>query len=150
MVFIDGTNLFYRLRSAKLTVPSLVKLFHPGAVVAHRQIARIYLYTIEHHFEEAKTIHGNDFCDGIRVVFGIGVPTGDGNVKEKCVDALLVADLIYHAASRNCEYAMVVTSDADYARALRRVEDFGCGTAVLSICSDAPKDLRQSCDKYLS
>ena len=149
MVFIDGTNLFYRLRSAKLTVSSFKRLFHPSILVAGRQITRLYLYTIEDHFENAKKIHGDNFCDGIRVVYGIGVPTGDGNVREKCVDALLVADLIYHAASRNCEYAVVVTCDNDFAYALRRVEDFGCGTAVLSICSDAPEHLRQSCDEYL-
>ena len=150
MIFIDGTNLFYRLAAAKLKVSNLSVLLSATDLVGSRQISRTYLYTIEHHFEKAKAVHGESFCNEIRVVFGTGIPLKDGNVKEKGVDALLVADLIYHAASRNCEYTAIVTSDTDFAYALRRVEDFGCGTAVLSICCDAPEALRLGCDKHIS
>lgn len=149
MIFVDGTNLFYRLASAKLKVSNLGRLFNPHVVVSRRQIARTYLYTVEQHYEKAKITHGENFCDGLRVVFGTGVPTKDGNIKEKGVDALLVADLIYHAASKNCEYAVVVTCDTDFVYALRRVEDFGCGTAVLAICAEAPDRLRLGCDSYI-
>lgn len=149
MIFIDGTNLFYRLEAAKLKVPTLMNLFEPSVVVEQRQIERIYLYTVEQQFAKAKAFHGESFCDGIRVVFGTGVLKRDGNVKEKGVDALLVADLVYHAAMKNCEYVIVVTSDTDFVFALRRVEDFGCKTAVLGICCDVPQTLRLGCDQYI-
>jgi uncharacterized LabA/DUF88 family protein len=113
-----------------------------------RQVARIYLYTFEQHLQEAKGTHGEAFFEGMRIVLGEDVPTKDGNIKEKGVDALLVADLIYHAASRNCEYDLVVTPDTDFVHALRRVEDFGCGTGVLAVCAQASPRLQSSCDDY--
>jgi uncharacterized LabA/DUF88 family protein len=87
--------------------------------------------------------------DATRIVLGNAVPTGDGNWKEKGVDALLVADLIYHAAVRNFDYAILVSSDADFAPALKRVEDFGCRTCVLSICASTPTSLRESADRHV-
>jgi len=113
MIFIDGTNLFYRLKTAKLKVPSLQKIFNPDVVVERRQIKRICLYTIEQHFIKAKAVHGESFCDGIKVIYGDGIPIKDGNVKEKVVDALLAADLVFHAAMKNCDYVLLVSSDTD-------------------------------------
>ncbi len=146
MVFVDGTNLFYRLAASKLRVSDLKCIF--PRFLQNRQISRIYLYTVEQHLAKAKTFHGDGFFDGIRgCLSGDGIATADGNVKEKGVDALLVADLIYHAATRNCEYTLVVTADTDFVHALRRVEDFGCGTGVLALCAEAPQRLRNACDQ---
>jgi len=146
MVFVDGTNLFYRLRGARLRVPAFEPLFRS---VVQGKLVRAYLYTITPHHEAAVKIHGADCFDGIRVVFGTAVPRQDGNYKEKGVDALLVADLVYHAASRNCDHVAVVSTDADFVHALQRVEDFGCVTAVLAVCAEAPTALQRSCDRYV-
>ena len=146
MVFIDGTNLFYRLESEKLRVSQLnVLLPH---FLQPRQLVRAYLYTVQQHLDKAKQFHGENFCSEIRVVLGDGIEKQDGNIKEKGVDALLVADMIYHAASRNCEYALVVTTDTDFVYVLKRVEDFGCRTGILSICCEAPSRLVDACDDY--
>lgn len=146
MVFIDGTNLFSRLDSAKLNLNEnlyqIIAYFLDG-----RQIVRIYLYTILEQIQKTLTFHGNYIKTDIRVVYGEGIPTGDGNIKEKCVDALLVADLIYHAAVKNFDYALVVSTDTDFVKALHRVEYFGCRTGVLAICSDMPDRLRDACDE---
>lgn len=148
MVFIDGTNLFYRLEGAKLVVESLSGLFNNHSYVCGgRQVSRIYLYTIQEHLDRATKRHGPKFADGIRVVLGHGIPTGDGNVKEKGVDALLVADLIYHAASRNYDHAVLVSTDTDFVHAIRRVEDFGCRTSVVGICSEVPDRLVTNSDQ---
>jgi uncharacterized LabA/DUF88 family protein len=146
MVFVDGTNLFYRLNAGRLKVGDLKRIFE--RYLRRRQISRIYLYTVEQHLATAKAFHGEGFLDGIRVVLGEGIETADRNIKEKGVDALLVADLIYHAATRNCEYALVVTVDTDFVYTLRRAEDFGCGTGVLAICAEVPQRLRTACDEY--
>lgn len=146
MIFIDGTNLFYRLESLKIIVPDFVKLVRPG--VGSRQLVRTYLYTIKEHYEKALAIHGEQCFKGIRTVFGQGIPLKDGNVKEKGVDALLVADLIYHAANKNIDHAVLVSVDTDFVHAIQRVEDFGCRTGVLAIGSDAPERLRLGCDEY--
>ncbi|GJD19899.1 NYN domain-containing protein [Rivularia sp. IAM M-261] len=145
MVFIDGTNLFYRLEGNKLNFSiDLVQIFNN--FIDGRQLIRTYLYTIEQHFDKAKTFHGDYIRNGVRTVYGEGVPTKNGNIKEKGVDALLVADLVYHAAVKNYDYALLVSTDTDFVQALRRVEDFGCRTGVLSICNDIPIRLRNACD----
>ncbi len=145
MAFVDGTNLFHRLEAARLKLNSLIDLcqFCCGG----RQLIRSYLYTSKPHYDRAKDRHGETALEEqIRVVFGNAVSTGDGNYKEKGVDALLVADLIYHAAAKNFEYAVLISTDADFALALKRVEDFGCRTAVVSIGAHTPSLLRQSAD----
>lgn len=146
MVFIDGTNLFYRLMADKLKVSYLVKVIEP--YVSPRKLVRAYLYTVQQHLDEAKRLHGNGFFHGIRVVLGDGIVKKDGNIKEKGVDALLVADMVFHAASRNYEYALIVTADTDFVYVIKRVEDFGCKTGILSICCEAPSRLVEACDDY--
>lgn len=146
MIFIDGTNLFYRLEGAKLQLTQKLAEILSG-YTNKRQVVRVYLYTIEEHFKKHKAIHGDCISEGIRLVYGEGVPTKDGNFKEKGVDALLVADLVYHAAVKNFDYALVVTTDTDFVQALRRVEDFGCRTGVLGICANLPDRLRGACDE---
>ncbi len=144
MVFVDGTNLFYRLEAAKLRLRSLAamcKHFAQG-----RQLTRVYLYTSQPHLEKASQRHGKAIEEDVRVVLGDAIPTGDGNYKEKGVDALLVADLVYHAAARNYDYALLVSVDQDFARALKRVEDFGCRTGVIGVCAPVPDALRKSAD----
>jgi len=149
MLFVDGTNLFYRFESKDLVVPQLSLVFTRFPILGGRQLARIYLYTIQEHVDRAVQRHGDLFLSGVRVVLGHGVPTKDRNVKEKGVDALLVADLVYHAASRNVDYTILVSTDTDFVHAIRRVEDFGCRTAVVAICADVPDRLREHCDAHL-
>ena len=146
IVLIDGTNLFYRARHSRLRLLSVEALGR--AFVRRRRIFKTYLYTIDHHLKIAKEAHGTDFLKGIKVIRGEGVARQDGNVKEKGVDALLVADLIYHAARGNCQYALIVSVDTDFQRALERVEDFGCNTGLLAVCAPAPESLREACDDY--
>jgi len=143
--FVDRTNLFHRLDAANLVVGHLAAIFHSFAFVSGGgRIIRIYLYTIQEHLDRALERHGSKFTNDVRVVLGHGIPTKDGNIREKAVDALLVADLIYHAASRNCDYAVLVSMDTDFVQVSQRVEDFGCRTSVVGICSDVPDRLIES------
>jgi len=119
MIFIDGTNLFHRLEAANLVVECLAPIFGRLTFITDgRQISRIYLYTIQQHLDRALARHGAKFTNNVRVVLGHGIPTKDGNIKEKAVDALLVADLIYHAASRNYDHAVLVSVDTDFVHAI--------------------------------
>ena len=115
-----------------------------------RRTLRAYAYTSDPEFKKAQAQHDVGFADGIRLVFGDAVATGDGNFREKGVDALLVADLVYHAAAKNFDFAVVVSADTDFVQALRRVEDFGCRTAVISVCVPLPQRLVDAADQSLS
>jgi uncharacterized LabA/DUF88 family protein len=146
MIFIDGTNLFYRLRTEKLKLVKPLREILPSYTRSH-QPQRILLYTVRQHLEDAVRIHGSEMIHpGVRIVEGDGILLSDGNVKEKGVDALLVADLVYHAAVRNLDYALLVSTDTDFRHAIRRVEDFGCRTGVMSVCAPIPDRLREACD----
>lgn len=146
MVFVDGTNLLNRLREHNLQCPELLPLAE--AACFGRQLVRTYFYTTAEKLQKAKEVHGARFLGGCRVVLGDSVPVAAGKVREKGVDALLVADLVYHAAQKNCSYAVVVSNDSDFAHALERVEDFGCNTGVVAVGTDATERLQHACDDY--
>lgn len=147
MVFIDGTNLFYRVQAAKLRLKAKALEQICRHFTGGRQLVRVYLYTTKPKFEEAQKVHMPDFADGARLVFGDAVRLGDGNLREKGVDALLVADLVYHAAAKNYDYAVLISTDTDFAVGLRRVEDFGCRTAVVAVLTDLPARLKEATDQ---
>jgi uncharacterized LabA/DUF88 family protein len=145
MVFIDGTNTIKRLEKCKL---KQARLFHIiSNVLRDKIIVRMYLYSIQKHIDDALKTHGHDIFSGIRIVLGHGIEKDDGNIKEKGVDALLVADLIYHAAMKNFDYALVVSVDTDFVFALHRIEDFGCRTGVMGLGIEVPQRLCDSCDE---
>lgn len=148
IMFVDGTSLFYRFEEMKLCVGSFAQMFRLLVGGRHNpRLGRIYWYTIEEKYKRLLKIHGENSLDGVRVVFGTGVPTS-GEPKEKGVDSLLVADLIYHAAAKNMDYAQLVAIDLDFVYAIRRVEDFGCRTSVIALGLNAPMDLQRGCDNY--
>jgi uncharacterized LabA/DUF88 family protein len=147
MIFIDGTNLIYRLEAMKLRLQSFFAMCRQ--LHGRRQLIRIYFYTTQPHVDRAKLQHGENCFDLIRLVLGQAVPTSDGNFKEKGVDALLVADLVYHAAVRNFDHAILVSTDADFAQALRRVEDFGCRSTLVTVGVPAPPLLKGIADETI-
>lgn len=146
MVFIDGSNVFPNLREVGLKVPSFYKLGESTKGV--RQLLRVYLYTTKEKLEDARAFHGEDCFSGCRVTLGDSVPLNNGSHREKGVDALLVADLIYHAAMKNFHQAIVISNDSDFAVALNRAEDFGCRTKVVSVIKRAPDRLIDACDEF--
>jgi hypothetical protein len=87
----------------RLEKPGLLRLVN--GVVGQRHNVRSYCYTTEPEITKASTEHEAGFDDEVRVVYGEAVRKADGNYKEKGVDALLVADLIYYAAVKNIEFA---------------------------------------------
>src|SRR3972149_11318397 len=83
MVFVDGTNIFNRFSAHKLSVRSLAPLLY--SCLKGRQLVRIYLYTIKEKYDVAKSVHGEGFFDGIRVIFGDAIVKKGGNIIEKGV-----------------------------------------------------------------
>lgn len=146
IVFIDGSNLLNRLHDEKIKINDFYKI----AVTAcgARQVLRVYFYTSEDKLSKAKEVHGVNAFDNCRVVLGHSVLRGNGAIKEKGVDALLVADLVYHAATKNCQYAVIFSNDTDFVFAIKRVEDFGCKTAIVSTFQSASDRLVNACDDY--
>ncbi len=90
MVFVDGTNLLYRLKHAKLKLKDLLKLCASGKVLERRELIRIYFYSTSKMVEEAKVLYGEDTFKDVQVVYGHTVELSGGRVREKGVDAILL------------------------------------------------------------
>src|SRR3977135_2484977 len=87
IIFVDGTNLFYRFEEMKLLVGSFYQLFlHFLGGKGRPSIRRICWYTIEEKYQRTLNVHGDSCLDRIRVIHGTGVPTS-GEPKEKGVDS---------------------------------------------------------------
>jgi uncharacterized LabA/DUF88 family protein len=144
MIFVDGTRLFSRLRAEKIKIPNLKASF--TGYMDFNKIFRTYVYTTPPYLEQATEEHGEAFLLGSTVILGDAVVKRDGNTKEKGVDALLVADLIFHAASKNLDFAILVSVDEGFTYAIDRAKDFGCRTGIIGFCSAIPKRLVEVCD----
>jgi NYN domain len=142
--FVDGTNLIAELRNSRLTLPSIFRLV--SGSVSQMLVLRVYVYTTEEKADKAKTDFGAEFFAGCRLVYGDSVPTPKGEPREKGVDAQLVADLVYHAASRNADHMILVANDSDFRFAIKRVEDFGCTSEILWVIKEPNQRLRESAD----
>lgn len=147
MVFIDGSNVLLNARKHNLTIPSFYQL--GVRAIVSRQLIRVYFYTSPEKLDEAKKVHGEDCLADCRVVLGDSIQLNNGSFREKGVDALLVADLVYHAATKNFQYGVVISNDSDFGVALKRVEDFGCRTGLVSLVEKAPQRLIDACDDFL-
>ena len=127
MAFVDGTNLIAEMKNKQIKLPSVHAL---GAwAVEPKLLVRVLVYTTEAKANAAKTLFGDEFFKDCRLVYGDTIETGS-DVREKGVDAQLVADLVYNAAQKNADHLILISNDSDFAFALMRAEDFGCTTEV--------------------
>ena len=67
MVFIDGTNLLYRLASPRLRLRGPLSTIFWHQALEGRQLVRTYFYSSAPHLEKAKQVHGENVFDGVRV-----------------------------------------------------------------------------------
>ncbi len=148
MAFIDGTNFFYRLQDAKVRLKAEALFQMVARASSTATLTRVYFYSTASRVEQLKKTHDAAILWHCKVVLGQEVALPDGNVREKGVDALLVADLVYHAARGNIDEAIVMTCDTDFVHAIERVGDFGVTTRLLSFFADAPERLVQASDDY--
>ncbi|EKV02337.1 hypothetical protein Lepto7375DRAFT_4561 [Leptolyngbya sp. PCC 7375] len=149
MVFIDGTNFRYCLNGSEIKIIKPVHWF--GEIFLEgRQLVRTFFYTCEPHLASLESEHGEDILQTSKVVLGYAIPIGGGNYSEKGVDVHLVSDMVYHAAMKNYDYALIVTSDQEFVPVIERVQDLGCQAGVLSLFRPVPRELQNVCDEAFS
>jgi uncharacterized LabA/DUF88 family protein len=145
IVFIDGTNLFCKLNDSQLIPLDLQRMVNESC--RGRRLLHAYLYTTEEKYIARKKDWGDTAFASFKPIFGDSIST-NGEPREKGVDALLVADLVYHAAMKNCQHIVVFSNDSDFRFAIKRAEDFGCTTGLVSVIKTATDRLKMSCDEY--
>ena len=149
MVFIDGTNFRYCFNGSEIKI---IKPIHwIGEIFLEgRQLLRTFFYTCEPHLALLESEHSQDILQTSKVILGYAIPIGDGNYSEKGVDVNLVSDMVYHAAMKNYDYALIVTSDQEFVPVIERVQDLGCQAGVLSLFCPVPRELENVCYESFS
>lgn len=149
MVFIDGTNFQYCINGAEIKIIKPIHLI--GEIFLEgRQLVRTFFYTCEPHLAYLENEHSREIFQTSKVILGYAIPTGEGNYTAKGVDIHLVADMVYHAAMGNYDYALLVTSDQEFVPVIERVQDLGCQAGILSLFRPAPRELQNICDESFS
>lgn len=153
MFFIDGTNFYYRFKDAGLQIteelPLLLKQYY-----GREKLVRTYFYTSDPYIQKMKNQHNDNIFNNVRVVKGLSIPSGKGNDsgevsrREKAVDALMVADLVYHAAQKNYDLAIIISADQDFVYSIKRVDDFGCRTKIISFVDPLADNLKNAADMW--
>lgn len=153
--FIDGSNLFHGLKDDfKNTAIDFISL--TDKLRRGRELARIYYYTAipdqKINPENYKKQQG--FIDALRrkdyftVVLGRLEKRGE-SWAEKGVDVSLAVDMLEMAFRDGYDTAIIVSGDADFARAVEVVKRLGKHVENAATPSCLSRQLQNECDKTI-
>ena len=157
-VFIDGSNFYFALkRNNRVT---RVDYYQLSLALAgpDRKLIRTYYYNVaydKNQFpDKAKTqisfLDSLDRTPYLDLRLGRLVSTFDGNVQERGMDVLFAADLVYYAARKTFDTAIVVTEDGDYTPALEWVKELGKHVEIATFQDSQNRDLIRVADLRIS
>ena len=130
-VFIDGTNARCRLEECKW--PEDVDILYLAQKLAGpRNLVGTYYYTSNpnrEHLGEALYASRRHYLalvqrSGVNVKRGY-MANRDGHWQEKMVDVLIASDMLYFAARKTYDVAILVTADNDLVPAIQRAKNLG-------------------------
>ena len=153
-VFIDGNNFYFGLkRNNRVT---RVDYYQLSLALAgpDRQLVKTYYYNVAYDKElvpdKAKTqmsfLDSLDKTPHLELRLGRLYSTSDGRVHEKGMDVLFASDLVYHAAKKTFDTAIVVTEDGMYSSALENVKDFGRHVEIATFRDNQNRELVKAAD----
>jgi uncharacterized LabA/DUF88 family protein len=153
-VFIDGSNFYFALkRNNRVT---RVDYYQLSLALAgpDRHLIRTYYYNVaydKNQFpDKAKTqmsfLDSLDRTPYLELRLGRLVSTFDGNVQERGMDVLFASDLVYYAARKAFDTAIVVTEDAVYASVLEEVKELGQHVEIATFQDSQNRELIRIAD----
>ncbi|MEF8773094.1 MAG: NYN domain-containing protein [Halobacteriales archaeon] len=147
MMFVDAQNLFHGAKSYDDS-------FQYDFEALRDELMDGYYTVRSYWFDSYKDKSSKQgFFDQLRMS-GYRVTTvplrrrGDGHV-EKGVDIQLATELIAQAYNGAYDVAILVSGDADYARAVRYVQDQGKRVVVASFEETTSSEMRKLADEYV-
>jgi uncharacterized LabA/DUF88 family protein len=157
-VFIDGSNFYFALkRNNRVT---RVDYYQLSLALAgpDRELVRAYYYNVAYDKntfpDKAKNqmsfLDSLDRTPYLELRLGRLAPTTDGNVQERGVDVLFASDLVYYAARKTFDTAIVVTEDGDYSPALDRVKELGPRVEIATFNDSQSRELIRAADVRIS
>lgn len=123
-VFIDGSNFYFALKRNNRATRVDYHQLSLALAGPDRELVRTFYYNVAYDKnafpEKAKSqmsfLDSLDRTPYLELRLGRLVPTADGSVQERGVDVLLASDLVYYAARKIFDTAIVVTEDGDFSR----------------------------------
>ena len=133
MVFIDGNNLYHRLKERKWKTWIDIG-FLANRVIGHRKLMGIYYYNAPPPGDKPHTLKGNAYLSAVqktpkltfRKAWLQSTTRADehGNYNsyvEKGSDTALSTDLVFLAAKDKYDVAIIVSCDGDYSPAAKAI-----------------------------
>jgi len=154
MFFIDGSNLYHSLKSARGHARIDFK-FLIDKLVADRHLIRVYYYNspVNQREEPEKYKAQQRFfgklkktVDYLEIKFG-RLENRGGRTVEKGTDVKLAVDMVVHAAQDNYDTAILVSGDGDFSDAVNFVKNRG-KHVELAYPDKRCYHLKQVCDKF--
>ena len=137
MVFIDGSNLYHSLRSDHGRTDLDFRAF-ALKLASGRHLIRTYYYnaTVDNTKEAPRAQSQQRFFQKLRSLPATELRLGrlvyrdwpTSPPYEKGIDIKIATDMLSHAHRKNCDVAILVSGDTDFADALQEVKD--CGVSV--------------------
>jgi len=153
MIFIDGSNVYHGMKTYEMKNNTRLSIDYPKLIeriVAGRQLVRATYYCSrpEDISSGQKKFHEYLRECRIQVVDKLlkERPGKDGSIRlvEKGVDVALAIDLLGMAWEDVYDVGVVVSGDADYVGAIRKVMDKGKNVEVYSFRGQLSRELKES------
>lgn len=158
IVFIDGNNLYHRLKENGLVTKINIG-YLASKLVGDRELVQIYYYNSPHPGEGEKSQQENEYYSYLRktpnLIFrlawlqSIRMVDQYGEYKsyrEKGCDTALATDLISLAAQDIYDVAIIVSNDGDYAPPAKTIKkDYGKQIEVVYFPGSKPFVMEQFC-----
>ena len=151
IVFIDGNNLYHRLKERGwrtwINIGSLSK-----RVVGERELVHIYYYNAPPPGGRSYTKKGNEYLSQVRATPNLTLRQARlqstqktdeygpyQSYVEKGADTALSTDLVVQAASNAFDIAIIISNDGDYEPTVRTIRDaFGKSVEVVYFTGSRP------------
>ena len=140
MAFIDGSNLFNRIRDLNTHIQVGYGKF-VAKLVGERRLVRSYYYAaqVDQNRDPEQYRRQQSFQYSLKRIPRFEVrlgrlvypPSPEATPYEKGVDVRLATDMVLHAAQGTFDVAILVSSDTDFENVVQRVKDLGKNVEVV-------------------
>ncbi|MEW5947189.1 MAG: NYN domain-containing protein [bacterium] len=156
MVFIDGSNLYHALKKVYLRANVDFEYMLANLVTPGRELIRAYYYNAPVIAEEAPENYRNQqrFFSALKKIPYFEIKLGrlvrrQNRIVEKGVDVKLAVDMVSKGLKNQCDVAILVSGDSDFAEAVQIVKDAAKHVEVAYPLSAHPaNELLDKCDVY--
>ncbi len=154
-IFIDGSNLYHGIKNDLKRYDLNYQAF-ANVLCGERELIRVHYYNApidqetdpEKYKKQQKFFENIRNLDYFRVILGRLEPR-ENTFVEKGIDIHIAVDMLTLAYKNAYDVAILVSGDADFAKAVEAVQDLGKHVENATTKSTSSNRLAQTCDKII-